>query len=345
MNIAYSRSRRGFTLIELLVVIAIIGVLVGLLLPAVQQAREAARRSSCSNNLKQLGVALHNYYDANKKLPRYQYDGNPTTGESSATINGGTAWNSWRGHSLWSQVLPFLEEQTTFDNIDFNVEYNHGNNGTVRRTKIKTFVCPSDLAFGDRSFGGINYAGNAGSTIDAYSGTTSQRPYDGAFKRRADTTFEDITDGLSKTYMLSEMLKGDNNGSLNLERDFTNGLSIVTRDFPSAADVETMGTACDATAQGWSSSNAGRDWMAGQPSKSAFNCVAPPNWPHISCCTGGGYGETCDRNGIYPARSKHPGSVAVVSMDGATHSINDDIDLVTHQRLGARSDGNPVSYP
>ena len=123
----FAHTRRGFTLIELLVVIAIIGVLVGLLLPAVQQAREAARRSSCSNNLKQLGIALHNYYDARKELPRYQFDGNPTTGESSATINGGTSWNSWRGHSLWSQILPFTEEQTTFDSIDFNVWYSHGN--------------------------------------------------------------------------------------------------------------------------------------------------------------------------------------------------------------------------
>ena len=344
-----SRTRRGFTLIELLVVIAIIGVLVGLLLPAVQQAREAARRSSCSNNLKQMGIALHNYYDANKKLPRYQYDGNPTTGESSATIGNGPgtggAWHSWTGHSLWSQILPFTEEQTTFDSIDFNVWYSHGNNGTVRRTTINTFICPSDLKFGDRSFGGINYLGNAGSTIDAYSGTTSQRAYDGAFKRRADTTFEDILDGLSKTYMLSEGLKGDNTGgSLNLQRDFTNSLSIVTRDFPSAADVATMGAACDSTAQSFQGTNAGRDWMAGLPSKSVFNTVAPPNWEHVSCCTGGGYGDTCDRNGIYPARSMHPGVVMAVSCDGATHTISETINLVTHQRLGARADGNPVSY-
>ena len=144
--------------------------------------------------------------------------------------------------------------------------------------------------------------------------------------------------------MLSEGLKGDNSGGLNLQRDFTNSLSIVTRDFPSVADVETMGAACDSTAQSFASSNAGRDWMAGLPSKSVFNTVAPPNWAHVSCCTGGGYGDTCDRNGIYPARSMHPGVVMAVSCDGATHTISEDIDLVTHQRLGARADGNPVSY-
>jgi prepilin-type N-terminal cleavage/methylation domain-containing protein len=346
----FPHSRRAFTLVELLVVIAIIGVLVGLLLPAVQQAREAARRSSCSNNLKQLGIALHNYYDANKKLPRYQYDGNPTTGKSSTSIGNGTghrapAWNSWAGHSLWSQILPFTEEQTTFDAIDFNVEYYHGNNGTTRRKKISSFICPSDLAFGDRSFGGINYAGNAGSTIDAYHSGTNARAYDGAFKRWIDTPFEDIVDGLSKTYMLSEMLKGDNSdGTLNLQRDFTNNLSIVTRDFPSADDIETMGAACDTNAQSWQSTNAGRDWMAGLPSKSVFNTVAPPNWAHVNCCAGGGYGDTCDRSGIYPARSMHPGVVMAVSCDGATHTISETIDLVTHQRLGARMDGNPVSW-
>ena len=342
-------QRKGFTLIELLVVIAIIGVLVGLLLPAVQQAREAARRASCTNNLKQLGIALHNYYDANKELPMYQYDGDFKQGIRSATIGNGPgtggAWHSWTGHSLWSQILPQMEELSTYDAIDANVWYSHGNNGTVRRTTISAFRCPSDLAFGDRSYGGINYGGNAGSTIDAYSTTTSQRAYDGAFKRRVTTRFEDILDGTSKTIMLGEFLKGDNSGGTrSIERDFTNSLSIVTRDFPSVADVETMGAACDGTAAGWHSSNAGRDWMAGIPSKSVFNTVAPPNWQHYSCCTGGGYGDTCDRNGIYPARSRHPGAVVVLGVDGATHTINDGIDLTTYQRLGARMDGQVASW-
>ena len=352
-------QRKGFTLIELLVVIAIIGVLVGLLLPAVQQAREAARRASCSNNLKNLGLAIHNYYDANKEFPMYQFDGNPTTGEASIEI--GTQWNSWQGHSVWSIMLPFMEETTTFDAIDFNQNCDSGPNGTVRRQKISTFRCPSDIAYGDRSYGGMNYAVCTGSTTNHYrcgsavapNGDGCRRPnnppsrqsYDGVFMRLAGTRLEDILDGTSKTVMASELLHGGH-GALDPDthRDFTNNFSIPTTNFPSASEVEAAGVACDATAQSWRSNTGGRKWMMGIPGNSAFNTVAPPNWAHYNCCTGGGYGEACDRNGIVPARSRHGGIVMCISADGSTHSIQDNIDVVTWQRLGAAADGNTVAF-
>lgn len=97
-NRAGGSSCRGFTLVELLVVIAIIGILIALLLPAVQAAREAARRSQCTNNLKQLALAFHNYHDVYKVFPAYQYMNTPTT------------WNSWRGHGALTMILPFIEQ-------------------------------------------------------------------------------------------------------------------------------------------------------------------------------------------------------------------------------------------
>jgi len=361
MKVADLRARRAFTLIELLVVIAIIGVLVGLLLPAVQQAREAARRRSCSNNLKQLGLALQNYYSAQTQLPMYQFDGNPQTGQRSLDIGNGTghrspAWNAWSGHSLWTQLLPFIEETSLHDAMDFNSKYAAGANGSVRRTKISAFVCPSDLPYGNPAFGGINYAANAGSTVNLYRTAGGQgptgiqpvtpQPSDGPIMRSNITTFEDILDGTSKTLLLSEVLKGDDNNSLlNLRRDTTASVSLVgSANFPSAADLETMGQAADTQAQSWHQSNAGRDWQAGLPTKSAFNTVAPPNWGHISFATGGSYGDCADRNGVFPARSLHGGVVNVVGVDGATHTVSDTISLPVWQNLGARQDGNVATW-
>ena len=120
-----TRSRRaGFTLVELLVVIAIIGILVGLLLPAVQAAREAARRMQCGNNLKQLGLALHNYESATKRLP---------SGRADIT-----------GLSAFGALMPYMEQSNVYQLIDFNVSGTHVNNTAARAAIIQTLLCPSD---------------------------------------------------------------------------------------------------------------------------------------------------------------------------------------------------------
>ncbi len=135
----FTRSRReGFTLVELLVVIAIIGVLVGLLLPAVQAAREAARRMSCSNNLKQLGLAAQLYHDAHKKFPHNNCSGNST--------HPGNPMNRWMQFSWLTQVLPFMEQQPLYDQIDWNTQHSMttASNNPLARNVISTFICPSN---------------------------------------------------------------------------------------------------------------------------------------------------------------------------------------------------------
>lgn len=129
-------NRRGFTLIELLVVIAIIGVLVGLLLPAVQQAREAARRSACSNNMKQIGLALHNYAHGNRERLPTGWVGEFESGEIHGDEGPGWGWAS--------QILPFMEENAVHDGINFEQAIGHSSNANARVAVISTFLCPSD---------------------------------------------------------------------------------------------------------------------------------------------------------------------------------------------------------
>ena len=123
----------GFTLVELLVVIAIIGILVSLLVPAVQQAREAARRMQCSNSLKQIGLALHNYHTANGQLP--QGSGGPRA----------SGWPDYEVMATWcAAILPQLEQQNHYDKFDFTVPPNHANNAEAVKIAVASYVCPSD---------------------------------------------------------------------------------------------------------------------------------------------------------------------------------------------------------
>ena len=145
-------AQRGFTLVELLVVIAIIGILVSLLLPAVQSAREAARRMQCSNNLKQLGLAMLNYETAHNGFPP-------------AAISWDTAEYTGRGpgdwyddHGWYTQIGPYIEQQAWSDKIDFEVSYSHANNDAMRRVKLALHRCPSDIDLQENEWPSVTWA-------------------------------------------------------------------------------------------------------------------------------------------------------------------------------------------
>jgi prepilin-type N-terminal cleavage/methylation domain-containing protein/prepilin-type processing-associated H-X9-DG protein len=205
-------SRLGFTLIELLVTIAIISVLIALLLPAVQQAREAARRTQCKNNLRQIGLALHNYHDRANALPpgliaRYQ----------------GQFWNSDPGWGWAAQILPEMDQGPLFNTIRFDLSVNDSTNKAVRIMKLPAYVCPSDTAnatftatsqgWGGNTPGPIcdvataNYLGISSSEIPWLDWDPTQDwrgRYDGVLFPNGRIRMSDVTDGSSHTFIASE---------------------------------------------------------------------------------------------------------------------------------------------
>ncbi|MCA9162317.1 MAG: DUF1559 domain-containing protein, partial [Planctomycetales bacterium] len=144
----FRKRQHAFTLVELLVVIAIIGVLVAMLLPAVQAAREAARRSSCSNNMKQLGLALHNYHDTYKALPAGAWMFNAAgAGSTSCTTGNGR-------RAPWTvSILPFIEQNNIYDKVDFTKSWDNGVHSALRTTHIEAFKCPSDVPYPNQAYG------------------------------------------------------------------------------------------------------------------------------------------------------------------------------------------------
>jgi prepilin-type N-terminal cleavage/methylation domain-containing protein/prepilin-type processing-associated H-X9-DG protein len=222
------RDRRGFTLIELLVVIAIIAVLIGLLLPAVQKVREAANRSQCGNNLKQMGLALHNYHGANGRFPpgfvsRLTDPGwtMPPGGCNAFPPEEGPGW------SLFAFMLPYLEQDNLYRSINFNLPVTDPANADARRTPVKTYLCPSDAAFhlptvstcgsppqpGNTpqpltdgalsSYVGCLGGGDANNP-DPNFGCYEYQPFNGVFHRNSQVRVADITDGTSTTIGVGE---------------------------------------------------------------------------------------------------------------------------------------------
>jgi prepilin-type N-terminal cleavage/methylation domain-containing protein len=312
--------RRGFTLIELLVVIAIIAVLIALLLPAVQAAREAARRAQCVNNMKQIGLAVHNYHDTVGAIPM-------------------------SGYAYWGPLVyigAFIEQGAVYNSINFVGRFNYVENTTSSRITIASYQCPSDLDRLTTADGHFNYAGNGGSTADQLRTTNPTAMYRGPFNRSAETkaiSFRDITDGLSNTAGVSEKVKGI--GSTPVYDPLRPSSMVVDVTWTSPYSPDQDQATCLAappTATAAVDPNNGRAqgaaWATCFATGGQYLHVMMPNtW---SCNTG----KVSDaRDSASNAASRHPGIVNVCMMDGSVKAIKSSIAKQTWWALGTMSGG------
>ncbi len=296
-------KKNAFTLVELLVVIAIIGILIALLLPAVQSAREAARRMHCSNNLKQLGLAMHGYHTVHGSLP---YAAN------------GRHWGSWV-----RAMLPYIEQQAMYDQYDEDTRYQVSPNVELIRNRIAAYTCPSDTATASWLDGRIpnyNYAVNLGNTsvwrTSPLNGVEFERaPFynqnDPVIDNIPTYSFSNIRDGTTNTLMLGEIRQGQNDNDLR-------GLTW-------------FGPACGFTTHNGPNSPV-PDYLDGGWCPSASQNL--PDWPCQAA--------TSSNPQNFSARSQHPGGVHVVLCDGSVHFVSDNIALETWRALSSMAGGELI---
>ena len=337
-----SRRSRAFTLIELLVVIAIIAVLIGLLLPAVQKVREAAARAQCQNNLKQLGLAMHNYEGAIGHLP------------SAFRSTVPPAWKglppyffSW---SALAELNPFLEQTNIYNTMDLtqpiyvppNFNISLANQFAVQQI-VKLFLCPSDkaqpvsVAYGEPVIGPTNYAVNVGT------GTTNGGPpfgsplnSDGMFTSGTGFRITDVTDGSSNTAMMSESLLGD--GPESVSGPMPSVPSAVQMVYAYTGFGTPLNDATCASATQWNVSNRrGFMWATGEMRCGSYNHYYTPNAPIYDCVTNDL--TTITAFAFRAARSRHTGGVNVLFGDGGVRYINQGISLTTWRAMATRSGG------
>ena len=344
---------RGFTLVELLVVIAIIGVLIALLLPAVQAAREAARRMQCTNHLKQWGIALHNYHDTHLAFP-------------GLATNGGT---STRSYSVQARLLPFMEQSQLNDLIDYNANVVGGTGMSISlhtdclracQHRHVVFRCPSD---GQSQTVSVDFAGAATSveqigpsnyvvcTGSGYTSVSAGTPTNGMFHYGSAYTFGAMTDGSSNTLTMSETITGvggsPGNEAASLmtlaesisSKRYRNyifmSMTMTWASHPEDGGVNYVKNTLQAgTSLGWLKQR-GNSWIAGIPHYTAFNTYMPPN------------PQTPDfwsmNSGYYAARSFHSGGVNAQLGDGSIHFVSETIDPAIWRGLSTRSGGETVS--
>ncbi|HUY34566.1 MAG TPA: DUF1559 domain-containing protein [Pirellulales bacterium] len=368
MNIETRKLRRraGFTLVELLVVIAIIGILIALLLPAIQAAREAARRASCTNNLKQLGIALHNYHDIYQRFPIHY--------RASLTQNPQWAnWSELRGGAL-VHVLPYMEAKPVYDQIDFRVNNTQQGVGPgpaflpISSNIIPDFKCPSDSPRPDvgQSWGNIgpnnlpnyvslsNYETNmgpmnldGGAQLAPYVGVS---PYTGVSGQQGNWFGDNAWWAESWSYGEQEAQQpgvfARNCWAASL-KDVTDG----TNNTIAMGEVRPMCSAHLTIGSFWDGQYGGAGSSTIPPINLAF-CSSPwyNNQGRQEPIAMGYQGNVGDWGSVPPGvvasegfKSKHPAGAQFVYCDGSVHFLNELISYDTYQRLSSRRDGRPIT--
>ena len=318
-----TKRSKGFTLVELLVVIAIIGILIGMLLPAVQQVREAARRITCANNVRQVVLATHNFHDTNRDFP--------------PGVNLGPRLSS----TAFALILPFVEQDAVSQQIDVNGSHRAqlGSNG-----KIPSFACPADDTAGRglivvdsdtaQSIGRSNYVVSFGSDTmmashngeaiwsNNYDAQSSGLDFstDGAFQCGRRRGFRDLADGSSNVLFVTEVLSGKDDDGTDLELDIRGCWSAF---LPGSSWVTTRNTPNTSVPDVGPTGGASRRWIPDMP---------PFDMPGVN--TGENYDEY-----HAAARSRHPGGVNVGLGDGSGRFVSDDVDSDTWLALGSIADG------
>jgi prepilin-type N-terminal cleavage/methylation domain-containing protein/prepilin-type processing-associated H-X9-DG protein len=365
------RQQRGFTLIELLVVIAIIAVLIALLLPAVQAAREAARRAQCVNNLKQIGLALHNYHTSNDVFP-------PGAAASfNAVFNGNPPCIAWMGWSAQAMMFGYMEQTALYNAINFSVDPVQANGGngmsdTARYAKVAMFLCPSDGNAGKTLLN--SYFASTGTTTYAHgtvsSGTTPStcnggtQGSSGLFAYAMSYGLQDCKDGSSNTVAFSEGLVGDVSAT-KAERWVT-GINIANPDtadpngglFDASSNPALTLADLQACNVGFAGPTAvpsdslsgykGHLWAWGCDTMSMFNTIVPPSSTQYQwgmCrfgCNGCKTLDSCDHSNITSATSNHPGGANVLFGDGSVRFVKSTIAMNIWWALGTKAGGEVV---
>ncbi|MFO0951234.1 MAG: DUF1559 domain-containing protein [Isosphaeraceae bacterium] len=322
--------RRGFTLIELLVVIAIIAVLIGLLLPAVQSAREAARRSQCINNLKQIGLALHNYLSVHETFPPV------------VVLPKGRTSQPWSG---LSRLLPHLEQGNLYNAINWNRDFEFTSNPTMSSTRVSVFMCPSEVNDRARVTPAVtyypsNYAFNEG-TWFIYDPATD-KVGDGAFVPNRAFNSAGITDGLSNTLAMSE--------NKAYQPNYWDSQNPSALDVPPPTGVPGLVPYVGGTFD----RNGHTEWVEGDVHEVGFTTVFTPNF-RVQVNVAGiaedvdltsmrdGESITLPTYAAVTARSYHPGLVSALMLDGSVRFIKNTVNLRVWRALGTRAGGEVLS--